>query len=90
MLVGSDYEWPYSLGVNLETGTFAPLLFFVLPTRPKRGEKRQKKELTIFLSLLLVAGGESYCQAQMLYKPPCRRGDAATMSTLTSSYETRG
>lgn len=87
MLIGSDYEWPYSLGVNLETGTFAQLPFFVLP---KRGEKRQKKELTILVSLLLVPGGESYCQAQMLYKPLRRRGDAAAMSTFTSPYETGG
>lgn len=94
MLLGSDYERLHSLCVNLERGTLAQLSFFVLPTRPKRrGErkaKKKKKELTIFLSLLLVPGQESYCQAQMLYKPPCQRGDAATVSALTSTCETGG
>lgn len=57
MLAGSDYEWPHSLGVNLETGTSTPLPFFVLPTgRIKEGGKkaqgRKKKELTKGIFLL--------------------------------------
>jgi len=40
MLAGSDYEWPHSLGVNLEAGTLTLLPCFVLPTgQGKKGGK---------------------------------------------------
>lgn len=80
MLVGSDYERPHSLGVNLETGTFARLPFFDLPKWGKKG--KQIKGTDNFSLLPPSPQREKLLPAP--HKPPSHRGDAVTMSTLKS------
>lgn len=85
MLLGGDYEWPYSPGVNLEQASPLSCHSLSCQQAPKAGEKgKKRKEVTIFLSL------EGRVTARALREPRGRSGDAATSTTLTNSSGTGG
>lgn len=59
MLLGGDYEWPYSPGVNLEQASPLSCHSLSCQQAPKAGEKGKKKKGSDNFSL---PGGESHRQ----------------------------
>lgn len=95
MLAGSDYEWPHSLGVNLETGTSTPLPFFVLPTgrikeggKKAQGKKKKRTDKGNF-SLTSFPDGRAITRSRLYISARVREG-MLQLQALLQSRETGG